>query len=54
MIAVLSEAHPGDLTLRSRAKRGVSKGGQHQDWFPSFETPRGVYPEILEGRGSSG
>jgi len=27
-----------DLILRSRATRGVSKGGQQQDWFPSFET----------------
>jgi len=29
-----------NLTLRSIAKRCVSKGGQRQDWFPSFETPR--------------
>src|SRR5687767_6950926 len=27
------------LGLRSAPKERVSKGGQHQDWFPSFETP---------------
>ena len=27
-----------NLILRSRAQRGVSKDGQHHDWFPPFET----------------
>ena len=27
-----------NLILRSRAQRGVSKDGQQQDCFPSFET----------------
>jgi len=27
-----------NLILRSRAKRGVSKDGQQQDWFAPFET----------------
>ena len=29
---------PFPLILRSRAQRGVSKDGQHQDCFPPFET----------------
>ena len=42
---------PDNLTLRSIAQRCVSKGGNaHLACCPSFETRRGVYPEVLEGR----
>jgi hypothetical protein len=36
------------LALRSRAKRGVSKGGQQSRCSPSFETPR--YARLLRMR----
>jgi hypothetical protein len=42
------------LTLRSGPQDRVSKGGAEHRCCPSFETPRGVYPEVFEGRGSSG